>query len=589
MTSAVSLSANGGQLIKFETTVNPIGVTPNTSNSDILGGFIRATTDTNPNINTGNFVISFWGYCPQGTVFDSRPNDPDGGVLSILHTVVLTGNGNSIEWSSYPPSALYNPGSGLANITLRTNNFGYHHYLICVDTSQSTNALRYRMFRDGVEHSLITATTNNFQLPLGNSYNFMMSTTNTGPVGGYGEIGDWFPGSGTFGPSGLTQFFLDYGGSYPIGDASFRNKFYTFKNLGVDGTLTGLDEPKLYFRLDDKDDLDNGGSLGGSGVWKKYTRTGTFPNFTYTLNDFTATTVNNSIGKIENIADGFDLTSEGQSIQLVTANLNSASSMNVAAKKAVTLNSNISSTASISTAALRTKQLAASILSQGFAVTAAAKVADFFVPMVSSTALTADGNTNTQINVNITSATNMLVSARANRVFNADIASDCELLSDSAVVLTTDVDLNSNFTVAVQVRKTVSPQAQLTSATNLLATPVLGNQLNATLTSAFITSAVGLRTARVAPSLISRATLAARGDRVVRFGANIQSQGFILVAGQVLQLDPELTYVIEQETRTFVITGEDREYIIEEESRVYIVSEETRNYLVEQNTAVNII
>lgn len=291
----------------------------------------------------------------------------------------------------------------------------------------------------------------------------------------------------------------------------------------------------------------------------------------------------------ENYVAETSLNADGRAIQIVSADLSSASSLTVDAKKSVTLAANVSSTASADIAALRTKQLAATILAEGFAVTAAAKIADFFVPMTTTATLDVTGSTDTFVSANLNSATDLLADANVAFVGAANLDNVTSLTANGDVVISGSADLSSQATLSAALRRLIKANADLNSATDLTAQTLGSVTGSADLNAVTVQTATAKKTARITADLNTRATFAARVDRIVRFSADIQSNGFILVAGEVLQLDPELTYVIEQETRTFVITGEDREYIIDEESRVYIISEETREYAVEPSTAVNII
>jgi hypothetical protein len=59
----------------------------------------------------------------------------------------------------------------------------------------------------------------------------------------------------------------------------------------------------------------------------------------------------------------------------------------------------------------------------------------------------------------------------------------------------------------------------------------------------------------------------------VNAAATLQSQGFQLTAGDIINFEPSLTYTIPEETRVLLVRMESREYIIEQETRQLILLE----------------
>lgn len=600
-TATSSLSCDALNIIFGGTTIYNIGVTPNSSNLSPTAPFLKLTTSTNPNTSLDDFVISFWAYSAFGTVVDFQPNSNtiDGSLSIGRFGISLTGNNSEqIVWNDEPPGYIDDDYLNPGDLFYRDNYFGYHHFLIRVNTLESTNALKYRLFRDGIEHTLISAPTNNFSISIGNLYNLMIASSFDGTyytnVSGYGEIGDWYPGSPTFGPSGLTQFYFDYkttsklASDFPIGDTDFRRKFYPYIDMGADGTDSGLPNPKIYFRLRNKDELTNTGSLGGSASWKKFTLALTIPN-RYTISDFTATDLNNSIGDIFNITSKFKISAEAVAGQIARADLSSNSTVSSQLTVNKLLSSALSSTSTVSSNAGYLREASATIQAIGFVVSAAArtgqaicdanvvstvavtakKTTDYLADLTADTLLSGTVNNIRDLNSNLSSTSNLTADLTGVTLFESDFAVTSSVTADVGLVKGTSSAMFTDSTFVVSGTLGIFGQASLFADTAFTAIPEKRKTGSATLNALF--------------NLQTNA-----GFQASAF-ANIQANGFVLAVGDIVQLDPYLTYIVEQETRTLVISGESRIYVADAESRIYIVTEETREYMVEENTAVNII
>jgi hypothetical protein len=283
------------------------------------------------------------------------------------------------------------------------------------------------------------------------------------------------------------------------------------------------------------------------------------------------------------------LTADGRRIKLFDADLNSISNLSASITNTVNADIVCQSQATLQATALRTKQLAANILSEGFVVTAAGKIADFFVPMQVSSTLTVDANTNILGDVVLSSNSTLLADADVVRSAQINLNSQSGLTAQVNATVSIDAVLQSQAALSAEITTLIFVSAALSAEVNLTAQTQGTVTAGANLTSNTSLQTIGQRRASLNADILSQSNLDASIDRVVTFSSNIQSNGFILVAGRALQLDPYLTYVIEQESRTFVITGESRLFTVAEDSRVYIITEETRDYTVEPNTLVNII
>jgi hypothetical protein len=113
----------------------------------------------------------------------------------------------------------------------------------------------------------------------------------------------------------------------------------------------------------------------------------------------------------------------------------------------------------------------------------------------------------------------------------------------------------ANFTASVTVSGTVSRIRRSAVTLASAVTVITNNQI--------------LRLAQA--QLSSQFTPLFTITKLVKAQAALSSQGFILTAGEVINLDPYLTYVIPAETRLWQITAESRIIAIEQETRVNIV------------------
>lgn len=175
--------------------------------------------------------------------------------------------------------------------------------------------------------------------------------------------------------------------------------------------------------------------------------------------------------------------------------------------------------------------------------------------------------------------------------FSATATVVCEYQSIPAIQ--GSAALASAFTVTAQVNErqgfTITPSSQFTIACDFTVIPPIRTSANlistASLTAtptkvvkgiALEVSAVTLvcapvKTARAVSVESSTATLSASPKYYIGIVAHLQSQGFVLTAGDVVNLDPYRTWIIEAESRDYYILAESREYIIEQEYREYTI------------------
>jgi hypothetical protein len=91
--------------------------------------------------------------------------------------------------------------------------------------------------------------------------------------------------------------------------------------------------------------------------------------------------------------------------------------------------------------------------------------------------------------------------------------------------------------------------------------------IDSNLNTAFTVQAQALKARTIAADLSVNSEVTASPFNLMQLEAALTSQGFVLIAGRVLQLDPYLTYVVPQETRYYTVAPESREFIINQETR----------------------
>jgi hypothetical protein len=169
------------------------------------------------------------------------------------------------------------------------------------------------------------------------------------------------------------------------------------------------------------------------------------------------------------------------------------------------------------------------------------------------------------------------------------LTANATLNIDAIKSVRTEAQITSTFALTAQDQRIRFGQAQLTTQATLSLDISKITGLSSALTSTCTQTAQGSRVRRITTTLASSANLSAQAQRIkqasagltsqftgifvfgkiVRITANLSAQGFQLTAGDVINLDPALTYVVPPETRSLMIRPEDREYLVSGETRVY--------------------
>jgi len=145
------------------------------------------------------------------------------------------------------------------------------------------------------------------------------------------------------------------------------------------------------------------------------------------------------------------------------------------------------------------------------------------------------------------------------------------LLIDATNIQTVTAPLVSTATLTASVSKQTGIVASLTTTATVIATILRIRQSAVALASAVtvITNNQILRLAQA--QLSSQFTPIFTITKLVKAQAALSSQGFVLTAGQVINIDPYLTITVEPESRLWKIDPESRITVIEQETRVNIV------------------
>jgi hypothetical protein len=278
------------------------------------------------------------------------------------------------------------------------------------------------------------------------------------------------------------------------------------------------------------------------------------------------------IVKVEMNADlssNFSLNANVQRLKQISASLTSSSTVTADVSKIIVGSSALSSSSTVTASASRSRTFISSLDSQA--------------------TLTALADKRKDVDANLSSIATVNAQVSATKSAQANIASQGGFILGADVVVINGADLTANFTVTAQATSRKSAQTALTSQSQISCDfeKISFGRIN--LSSNFTQATVNTRIRPNAAALTSQSNLTFLGGKLVGFSAAFTAFDFLLTEGRLLNIDPDLTYVIDPESRFLVIDPETRLWEIEQETKQFIVTEETRVYLVEENTGVNII
>jgi hypothetical protein len=590
LSATTALTAVIGKLIEFTGANSPLGIRGFTENDLDDGGYLRYTGASSGVRDQALF--SWWMARPVGTIFDAQPNRNDVSNTPLMLASTLQVEGGFLSYSSGGGGFSSDGGSVSWNIGSEIQNTNvYHHYLLRVDLTGSTNNEKYRLYidnqfvaisqvryRSGAETFPITSPYN-LPLQVDTQFNLMM---NTGFDGSYIRADEFFDGFGN--PhSSLHQFYWDWGNSYSIDDAEFRNKFYLdgWRDLGPTGTDTGLPRPKHYIRLNDFVDIADTGTAQTSASWRQlsfYEDVAGTPYDRWIANNYVAGQEDNSealLGK--KILAKFYIDVRFIGVFLYTATLTAASALTSQATRRLEFSAALSTTLNLETTASVTRLVSVAVSADSQSVITAQKTTDSEADLnLVSSQTTQPGLFELATVVLVTTAEfvcdfDNLPPTRA----EADLRVEVDLTAQAQVFTQGGSDLT--VTVTVQATVTVIPpiriEADLTVTTAL--TVIIGSieQFAVLKVTAATITITAVKTTGIVLDLdaeFQQQTLEQKFTGIVAVFTAFNAQ---LTAGQVINIDPYLQLVIKPETRGLVILAENRIITIESETRVNTIKE----------------
>jgi len=569
---------------------------------------------------TDKFVMSLWMVNPIGFVFDADPNTK----IYLQNNSRWETNSIQIETESGEPYFIYYGNTGYVRFFLGPGQRNeilnkYSHYLFHVDLSQSTNAGKYRLFKDGEQvaisevHSIsgigpglfdiVRTTPYDIPMTAYGQYNLMMNTSNypdsTDKIstqgangGGYGDSNGQKNDRG-----GLTQFWWDYGAaSYDIDNSVYRAKFYdgNYRDLGDTGTATGLAQPKHYVRLLDYQDIEEQGtqrSVQQRWAWKLQVLVSeNGVSRRYRQDNYTATTDQNSSNFLNGIRAVFSLTAQPQNVVVTTATLTASATVSATVTRILRSTVTLTSAATVTASALKVIGVSASLTSAVTVTATGTRLRYAASSLASAASFTATAYKVTPYASALTSA--VTVSAAATRITRTTttvtaiftvVARPTDRTRDAVALEAGAFTVTASATRTRSITQTITAVATVTCAINKI------KPMGSDLTAAFTVTAspkkvivsTGNFTARftIAPILVYRAIIAQ---------ASLSASGFVLSQGDILNFDPCREIKVDQETRLSRVKPESRLLIVESETRALKVAQETRVLRVDFETRVNI-
>jgi hypothetical protein len=350
--------------------------------------------------------------------------------------------------------------------------------------------------------------------------------------------------------------------------------------------------------------------------------------------DFTSTaTQSATISRRRNISSTLTstatLSATATNVRRVNAALSSSAAVSAQATASKSASSNLTTAVSLTANNTRLRYNSASVLAQATVSANAIKTA---VSASSQTAVASQTAINTRIRsfdtsfesiasqltavakvgqgfITVDAVSTLTAQATLTSSSLANIQSQATLNATVFRVASANIQAQAQITVTANSNYFKGASAGITASATLTAAPTKSVVANAAVASAFNLQTINTRVRPASSSINANATLTAEvnsevfiianlsssstvnaiGYFIVNGRANLTAFNTVLTVGDVIQLDPYLTYLVEQETRDFLVSEETRLFVTEPETRLFVVSEETRDYVIERNTAVNII
>ena len=216
---------------------------------------------------------------------------------------------------------------------------------------------------------------------------------------------------------------------------------------------------------------------------------------------------------------------------------------------------------------LRIKTSAVSFESIATNLTAAAKIGDFLVTLESTSTVTAQAEYTARPVLELVSDSTVEVDSIVTVQGAADLVSESTAIISVDKVKPMGAELSSEFTQQATAVKITDITENFAANTDFAVAEQRIRLAKINVSSEFNFGVDALKARTLQANLLSESELLASVFNIVQVSAALESQGFVLIAGRVLQLDPYLTYVVAQETRYYTVAPESREFIINQETR----------------------
>ena len=531
------------------------------------------------------FAVAFWAYSPQGTVLTHNPT-----TYNAASGYMAFDNG-SFELRSPSPNNDYRTATwtGLATE-------GWHHYLIYQTPAVGAENPLVKLYQDGVLKADPAI------------YSFDDGTSPSPPtddllavwydprqlfsnmhwcIGAQVQHWDDDFNEVNFGAyqvqpmQGVLSQFVSYWTTVPdFTNTAIRQQLYNngYVDLGNMGTQSGLAQPKIYLRLQNYRDVEQLGSVNftvpNSLVWREITNTSYTPisggAVRYILTGAHEGTVQDNFG------NGFlaitDLECSVSGVFLFELPISAEFTTAIAGQRVRTANAALVCTSTITAQAQTQASLAATLLAQSTVSADAART------RTTATAITATAS--------------MTIEQGFLQVAFADLACMSQLACDATEIeaIQAAAALTSTATVTADVNNVLFMQATASAefAVTAEATLIPPVRATASLTAEFslvinaggvyggisLEASAGTLTADISVIRGASAQLTATVSTNIipnkRTGiplTNLSVNGFTVIAGDIINFEPSLIYVIPEETRGLLILAESREYMIAQETR----------------------
>jgi len=282
----------------------------------------------------------------------------------------------------------------------------------------------------------------------------------------------------------------------------------------------------------------------------------------------------------------FNLTADGLKLKNFASSIASTTTLTANVLKIIDGAANLQSTSTVTIVGGNRKEFSSTINSttQVSALASATKVGTG--SFSTTTSLTCLGVTNRDIVLSAFGDAQVTVTATVTRGLTASLQATSSAVTTANQTADIACVIQSTSSVTANVNRTASLSANFTTLANIVAINEGFEGGEATLLSTTTLTSAPVKTARITQSLQSISQIAVDLRRTVRFICVMQGQGFQLSEGEVLTSDPDLTFRVLPENRTWAIDQETGIIQVLSENRINTVEQETGEYQVLPETRI---